>query len=185
MHISFLVAGLAIGASASPVLKRQDVNESVDSGLSTVDAMWDGYANRVSTPHLRFADIARECFYPESDDDFDLEDYLGRWYQVAGTVAPFTEGCTCIFAEYSLNVWKHEGRSTTILTVTGGKQHRQRLQRVSARRSEHRNSRECRRCRRSVRRRRRVPCPIPRTATAGVPWAKLHCSRLASPQRYS
>ncbi|KIV96964.1 hypothetical protein PV10_00774 [Exophiala mesophila] len=86
MHVSLLVAGLAIGASASPVLKRQDVGESTDSRLRTVDALWDG-----------------QCFYPESDDDFDLEDYLGRWYQVAGTVAPFTEGCTCIFAEYSLN----------------------------------------------------------------------------------
>lgn len=48
--------------------------------------------------------MLRQCFYPEADDDFELEDYLGRWYQVAGTVAPFTEGCTCIFAEYSLNV---------------------------------------------------------------------------------
>ena len=140
MHVSLLVAGLAIGASASPVLRRQDVDESTDSRLRTVDAMWDGYANDDLTPHSPFADIIRQCFYPEGDDDFDLEDYLGRWYQVAGTVAPFTEGCTCIFAEYSLNV-----RSVKICQqlnnssdcVVGGEQHRQRLQWVSARRSEY------------------------------------------------
>ncbi|KAK2041981.1 lipocalin-like domain-containing protein [Colletotrichum somersetense] len=43
------------------------------------------------------------CFYPAPDATFDLEAYLGRWYQVAGTVAPFTAGCKCIFAQYSLN----------------------------------------------------------------------------------
>ncbi|GKT58240.1 lipocalin-like domain-containing protein [Colletotrichum tofieldiae] len=44
-----------------------------------------------------------KCFYPTPDAAFDLEAYLGRWYQVAGTVAPFTAGCKCIFAQYSLN----------------------------------------------------------------------------------
>lgn len=45
----------------------------------------------------------RQCYYPVATSDFDLEDYLGRWYQVAGTRAPFTAGCTCIYAEYGLN----------------------------------------------------------------------------------
>jgi apolipoprotein D and lipocalin family protein len=45
-----------------------------------------------------------QCFYPEPDDDFDLEEYLGTWYQVAGTPAPFTSGCSCVQAQYSLNV---------------------------------------------------------------------------------
>ncbi|KEF61051.1 outer membrane lipoprotein Blc [Exophiala aquamarina CBS 119918] len=74
---------LSVVALASPLLRRQAGSET---RTRTVDALWDG-----------------QCFYPESDDGFDLEDYLGRWYQVAGTVAPFTAGCTCIFAEYSLN----------------------------------------------------------------------------------
>ncbi|KAK1994796.1 lipocalin-like domain-containing protein [Colletotrichum falcatum] len=43
------------------------------------------------------------CFYPTPDAAFDLEAYLGRWYQVAGTAAPFTAGCKCVFAQYSLN----------------------------------------------------------------------------------
>ncbi|KAI9899490.1 hypothetical protein N3K66_005951 [Trichothecium roseum] len=43
------------------------------------------------------------CYYPAPDSAFSLESYLGRWYQVAGTRAPFTAGCKCIFAEYGLN----------------------------------------------------------------------------------
>ncbi|EON69523.1 hypothetical protein W97_08783, partial [Coniosporium apollinis CBS 100218] len=51
----------------------------------------------------KFNAVSRQCFYPEADDDFELEEYLGRWYQVAGTRAPFTAGCSCIYAEYALN----------------------------------------------------------------------------------
>ncbi|KAF6795814.1 lipocalin-like domain-containing protein [Colletotrichum sojae] len=53
---------------------------------NVVPSVWDG-----------------KCFYPAPDSAFDLESYLGRWYQVAGTVAPFTAGCKCIYAQYSLN----------------------------------------------------------------------------------
>ncbi|KAF6829705.1 lipocalin-like domain-containing protein [Colletotrichum plurivorum] len=56
---------------------------------NVVPSVWDG-----------------KCFYPAPDSAFDLESYLGRWYQVAGTVAPFTAGCKCIYAQYSLN---HDG----------------------------------------------------------------------------
>ena len=46
-----------------------------------------------------------QCFYPQPDvADFQLEEYLGRWYQVAGTAFGPTAGCKCVFAEYSLNV---------------------------------------------------------------------------------
>lgn len=69
---------------ASPLKPRQNNNAG---RLNVTDARWDG-----------------QCFYPEADDDFELDNYLGRWYQVAGTVAPFTAGCKCIYAEYSLNV---------------------------------------------------------------------------------
>jgi len=45
-----------------------------------------------------------KCFYPQPDAaNFDLESYLGRWYQVAGTAFGPTAGCKCVFAEYSLN----------------------------------------------------------------------------------
>jgi lipocalin len=45
------------------------------------------------------------CYYPAPDACFPgLKYYTGRWYQIAGTVVPFTRGCKCIFAEYSLNV---------------------------------------------------------------------------------
>lgn len=55
--------------------------------LNAVPSSWDG-----------------KCFYPKADIGFQLESYLGKWYQVAGTVAPFTANCKCIQAEYALNV---------------------------------------------------------------------------------
>lgn len=73
---------LAIAATASCH------NETDDEDVpNVVPSSWDG-----------------ECFYPQPDIGFDLDTYLGRWYQVAGTLAPFTAGCKCIFAEYELNV---------------------------------------------------------------------------------
>jgi apolipoprotein D and lipocalin family protein len=43
------------------------------------------------------------CFYPQPDPGFNLTTYLGRWYQVAGTVAPYNRNCSCIYAQYALN----------------------------------------------------------------------------------
>lgn len=80
------VGSLAASASASPLQPRQDTNASTPTP-SVVSANYDGH-----------------CFYPvPSDKYFNLTNYLGRWYQLAGTVAPFTAGCSCIYAEYSLN----------------------------------------------------------------------------------
>jgi len=59
--------------------------------LNAVPSSWDG-----------------ECFYPKPDIGFQLESYLGKWFQVAGTVAPFTAGCKCIQAQYELNVRKRQ-----------------------------------------------------------------------------
>lgn len=72
---------LAAAATAS----CQD-NDTSTPAPNVVPSLWDG-----------------QCFYPTGDIGFELEPYLGRWYQVAGTVAPFTAGCKCIFAEYALN----------------------------------------------------------------------------------
>ena len=55
--------------------------------LNAVPSSWDGH-----------------CYYPKADIGFELESYLGKWFQVAGTVAPFTAGCKCIQAQYALNV---------------------------------------------------------------------------------
>lgn len=73
MQLPLLLAGFAAVASAS--------------ANSVVPSLWDG-----------------ECFYPTADIGFDLDSYVngGRWYQVAGTVAPFTAACKCIYAQYAL-----------------------------------------------------------------------------------
>ncbi|KJZ75331.1 hypothetical protein HIM_05257 [Hirsutella minnesotensis 3608] len=74
--VGFASLALAAGAPNAPT-----------SPTDAVPARWDG-----------------KCFYPTPDDGFDLTSYLeGRWYQVAGTAAPFTAGCKCINAEYTLN----------------------------------------------------------------------------------
>ncbi|KAF2161375.1 hypothetical protein M409DRAFT_28110 [Zasmidium cellare ATCC 36951] len=78
----FLVALLA-AKGGTFALRTHSTNPTQ---LPAVDAKYDG-----------------QCFYPQPALDFDLDSYLGRWYQVAGTVAPFTAGCKCIRADYSLN----------------------------------------------------------------------------------
>ena len=80
-----LLASTASFATAGTLSKRQSPNSTAEAAV--VDAIYDG-----------------QCFYPKPTDDFDLTSYLGRWYQVAGTVAPFTAGCKCIRADYALNV---------------------------------------------------------------------------------
>ncbi|KAM4060743.1 lipocalin-like domain-containing protein [Hirsutella rhossiliensis] len=55
-------------------------------------------------PHAVPATWDGKCWYPTADSGFQLESYLlGRWYQVAGTLVPFTAGCRCISAQYTLN----------------------------------------------------------------------------------
>lgn len=44
-----------------------------------------------------------QCYYPKATEHFDLNMYLGRWYQVAGSAFGETAGCKCIFAEYTQN----------------------------------------------------------------------------------
>jgi apolipoprotein D and lipocalin family protein len=44
------------------------------------------------------------CFYPVPDPKFNLESYLGTWYQVAGTPFGPTAGASCVTANYQLNV---------------------------------------------------------------------------------
>ncbi|CBY01403.1 hypothetical protein LEMA_P001900.1 [Plenodomus lingam JN3] len=56
-----------------------------------------------STPNVAAAQYDGKCFYPVPDTKFDLEAYLGTWYQVAGTPFGPTAGARCVSANYSLN----------------------------------------------------------------------------------
>lgn len=68
---------------------------------SVAPALWDG-----------------QCFYPQADSHFELDTYPGRWYQVAGTLAPFTAGCKCISALYDINVrWLLLPGTSAVLTT--------------------------------------------------------------------
>ncbi|KAF3769169.1 Calycin-like protein [Cryphonectria parasitica EP155] len=85
MHsTSILTCALSLAAavSASSVSPRA----TTSNGTNVVSANWDG-----------------ECFYPISDSTFDIDTYLGVWYQVAGYTAIFDAGCKCITANYTLN----------------------------------------------------------------------------------
>lgn len=84
---SGLLLALLGTAIASPLAKLDARNNDGSSSPNAVRATWDG-----------------QCFYPTPDETFLLDQYLGNWYQIAGTVAPFTAGCTCIAANYALNV---------------------------------------------------------------------------------
>lgn len=59
---------------------------------NAVPSVWDG-----------------SCYYPTPDPGFRLDTYLGRWYQVAGTIAPYTRNCKCVYAQYALNVSAFQG----------------------------------------------------------------------------
>lgn len=84
---AYLALCLTGAASSSPLIGRSKLRRSTDSSQpAVVDASYDG-----------------QCFYPKPTSNFELDSYLGRWYQVAGTLAPFTAGCKCIYADYSLN----------------------------------------------------------------------------------
>lgn len=82
-----LLATLSLLAVAATATCQDDHSGETPDVPNVVPSLWDG-----------------KCFYPTGDIGFELEPYLGRWYQVAGTIAPFTAGCKCIFAEYELNV---------------------------------------------------------------------------------
>ncbi|KDN64791.1 putative lipocalin-like domain-containing protein [Colletotrichum sublineola] len=82
------------------------------AAVATAAASTNETAPEPAVPNVVQSTWDGRCFYPTPDAAFDLEAYLGRWYQVAGTVAPFTAGCKCIFAQYSLNAG---GRAVNIL----------------------------------------------------------------------
>lgn len=60
--------------------------------------------NSTTTPSVVAAQYDGTCFYPVPDATFNLNSYLGTWYQVAGTPFGPTAGARCVTANYSLNV---------------------------------------------------------------------------------
>ncbi|EMD86373.1 hypothetical protein COCC4DRAFT_193659 [Bipolaris maydis ATCC 48331] len=59
--------------------------------------------NSTTTPSVVAAQYDGTCFYPVPDATFNLNSYLGTWYQVAGTPFGPTAGARCVTANYSLN----------------------------------------------------------------------------------
>lgn len=66
-----------------------------------------------STPSVAPAHYDGKCFYPVPDSSFNLDAYLGTWYQVAGTPFGPTAGTRCVAGDYSLNVRICWGESTS------------------------------------------------------------------------
>ncbi|KZM18885.1 uncharacterized protein EKO05_0010397 [Ascochyta rabiei] len=55
------------------------------------------------TPNVVAAQYDGTCFYPVPDSKFNLEAYLGTWYQVAGTPFGPTAQDSCVAGNYKLN----------------------------------------------------------------------------------
>ncbi|KAF2133880.1 Calycin-like protein [Dothidotthia symphoricarpi CBS 119687] len=69
------------------------------------------------TPNVVGSQYDGSCFYPVPDSKFDLEAYLGTWYQVAGTPFGPTAGARCVTANYALNA---NGTVKVVNTATVG-----------------------------------------------------------------
>ncbi|CAN9148445.1 unnamed protein product [Alternaria alternata] len=77
------------------------------------------YNETSPTPNVAAAQYDGSCFYPVPDSKFNLEAYLGTWYQVAGTPFGPTAGARCVTANYSLN---DNGTVRVVNTATVGLQ---------------------------------------------------------------
>ncbi|KAJ4336707.1 hypothetical protein N0V95_008545 [Ascochyta clinopodiicola] len=87
---------------------------SVASGL-----LMPRQSNETTTPNVAAAQYDGTCFYPVPDSKFNLEAYLGTWYQVAGTPFGPTAGARCVTANYELN---DNGTVRVLNTATVGPQ---------------------------------------------------------------
>lgn len=87
MRASALLFAAPAAAAPSLISRQSGQQQPLQQPLLNVtDALWDG-----------------QCYYPKATPVFNLDNYLGRWYQVAGSAFSETAGCTCIYAEYSSN----------------------------------------------------------------------------------
>ncbi|EMD70092.1 hypothetical protein GGP41_000236 [Bipolaris sorokiniana] len=86
MRIPTTILTLASTASCTLLPRNPPTNSTTPSSPSVAAAQYDG-----------------TCFYPIPDPNFNLNSYLGTWYQVAGTPFGPTAGARCVTANYSLN----------------------------------------------------------------------------------
>jgi hypothetical protein len=94
----------ALTSVASGFLMPRQSNETAPAKPNVAAAQYDGLANHqlYSEHHPDY--LTSTCFYPVADPKFNLEAYLGTWYQVAGTTFGPTAGANCVTANYALNV---------------------------------------------------------------------------------
>ncbi|RAQ99108.1 Calycin-like protein [Stemphylium lycopersici] len=87
MRVASTILALTSAASGM-VYPRTDssCNETTSPGPNVIAAQYDG-----------------SCYYPVPDSKFNLQSYLGTWYQVAGTPFGPTAGARCVTANYQLN----------------------------------------------------------------------------------
>lgn len=72
------------------------------SALSALVAR-DQTSVSMARPNVTNAKYDGVCFYPAPTEDFNLHEYLGTWYEVAGYQQGFLQGCACITATYTAN----------------------------------------------------------------------------------
>ncbi|KAF1986548.1 Calycin-like protein [Aulographum hederae CBS 113979] len=83
---SVVLTWALVATAHGGVIEQRQTAPSPVPAPAVVDAIWDG-----------------KCTYPRPTANFSLPDYLGRWYQQAGTPFLFTTGCKCITADYGMN----------------------------------------------------------------------------------
>jgi hypothetical protein len=120
----------------------------------------------------------RSCFYPIPDAQFDLESYLGTWYQVAGTPFGPTRGARCISAKYSLNVRAAlNDRPCIELIEPIGQRHRTSRKHGGTGKHLLPNCWNCDACEHGVRCWRRIRGELPWPTGAKMPRTKLYRAR--------
>lgn len=87
MRVQTIILSLTSLTAGLIVPRQEKPSYEAPASTNVVDSQYDG-----------------TCFYPVPDTKFDLEAYLGTWYQVAGTPFGPTAGARCVTANYKLNV---------------------------------------------------------------------------------
>ncbi|KAF2202633.1 Calycin-like protein [Delitschia confertaspora ATCC 74209] len=76
---------------------------TVASALSVSLSPHGHSSHNKSTVVPALYESSTKCVYPVPDPRFNLQKYLGKWYQVAGTPFRQTSGARCVAAQYRLN----------------------------------------------------------------------------------
>merc|ERR1712107_198860 len=78
-----------------------------------------GCSASAGLPGLRFPGLGgKKCPpKPETIKSFDLDRYLGLWYEQKRVPASFQKDTSCVRAEYGLNVWPSDKGEVTVYNV--------------------------------------------------------------------